>query len=128
LGFRRGLPAQVVIGGFLTRSAQARPGSPWELPTRWLERRRKIDLTKPINFVVDADVGSGAPGGVVLNQNGELIGMVIGTTLKSAVNYFLYRGGDERAVAVHPAGIIEALRNVYGNKRLADELMGEVGK
>lgn len=128
LVFRRGLPAQVVMGGFLTRSSRARPGSPWELPARWLERRRQIDLTKPINFVVDADVGGGAPGGVVLNQNGELIGMIIGTTLKSSVNYFLCRGGDERAVAVHPAGIIEALRNVYSNKRLADELMGEVGK
>jgi hypothetical protein len=128
LGFRRGLPAQIVIGGFLTRSSRARPGSPWELPARWLERRRQIDLTKPINFVIDADVGSGAPGGVVLNQSGELIGMVIGTTLKSSVNHFLYRGGDERAVAVHPAGMIEALRNVYGDGRLADELMGEVGK
>jgi hypothetical protein len=64
------------------------PGSPWELPVQWREMRRQVNLTKPLNFIIDADVGSGAPGGVVLNQNGELIGMVIDTTLKSAVNRF----------------------------------------
>jgi hypothetical protein len=61
---------------------------------------------------------------VVLNQKGELVGVVIDVTLKSAVNRFLYRGGDERAVAVHPAGIIEALRHVYDAGKLADELTG----
>jgi hypothetical protein len=128
LGFGRDVPAQTTMGGLITRAVRAQPGSLWELPARWRERLRQVDLAKPLNFAIDADVGSGAPGGVVLNQNGELIGVVIDSTLKSAVNRFLYRGGDERAVAVHPAGIVEALRRVYGAGKLADELMVGAGK
>jgi hypothetical protein len=128
LGFGRDVPAQTTMAGLFTRAAMAQPGSAWELPVRWREMQRQVNLAKPLNFAIDADVGSGAPGGVVLNQNGELIGMVIDTTLKSAINRFLYRGGDERAVAVHPGGIIEALRQVYGAGKLADELMVGEGK
>jgi hypothetical protein len=124
LGFGRMVPAQTFMAGLVVRAARARPGSPWELPASWREKQRQIGMTTPINFVVDADVGSGAPGGVVLNQKGELVGVVIDVTLKSAVNRFIYRGGDERAVAVHPAGIIEALRHVYDEGKLADELTG----
>ena len=127
LGFGQMVPAETFMAGLVVRAARARPGSPWELPASWRERQRRIGLTTPINFVVDADVGSGAPGGVVLNQKGELVGVVIDVTLKSAVNRFLYRGGDERAVAVHPAGIIEALRHVYDAGKLADELTGVGG-
>jgi hypothetical protein len=123
LGFGRDVPAQTTMAGLFARAAMAVPGSPGELPARWKESSSQVDLAKPLNFAIDADVGSGAPGGVVLNQNGELIGMVIDTTLKSAVNRFLYRGGDERAVAVHPGGIVEALRHIYGAGKLADELM-----
>jgi hypothetical protein len=124
----RVVPAQTSLGGLLIRGARTRPGSPWELPARWREKRNQVNLAPSLNFVLDADVGSGGPGGVVLNQNGELIGIIIDTTLKSAVNRFLYRGGDERAVAVHPAGIVEALRHVYDAAKLADELTGRGGK
>jgi hypothetical protein len=120
----RVVPAQVLMGGMLVRAGRAAPGSSWELPVRWRERRAQVDLGKPLNFVVDADVGSGAPGGAVLDPEGELLGIVIDTTLKSAVNRFQYRGGDDRAVAVHAAGIVEALRHVYDAGRLVDEVTG----
>jgi hypothetical protein len=122
LDFGREVPFQTTLGGLITRTARARPGSPWRLPKLWRDKQSQIDLAKPINFAIDADVGSGASGGAVLNADGELVGVVIDSTLKSAVNRFLYRGGDERAVAVHPAGIIEALRQIYGATKLADEL------
>jgi hypothetical protein len=47
-----------------------------------------------------------------------------GEVLKSAVNRSLYRGGDERAVAVQPAGIVEVARRACGTGKLAEELMG----
>jgi hypothetical protein len=122
LDFGRDVPAVTTLGGLISRAARAQPGSPWRLPRRWQSRQRQVDLAQPLNFIIDADVGSGAPGAAVLNRKGEFIGMVIDSTLKSAVNRFIYRGGDERAVAVHPAGILEAIRRVYGAEDLADEL------
>jgi hypothetical protein len=120
----RVVPAQALTGGMIVRAGRAQPGSPWELPARWREKRPQIDLGQPLNFVVDADVGSGAPGGAVLDRNGELLGIVIDTTAKSAVNRFQYRGADDRAVAVHAAGIVEALRHVYDAGKLVDEVTG----
>jgi hypothetical protein len=38
---------------------------------------------------------------------------------------FVYEGERNRAVAVHSAAMIEALRKVYGASRLADELQGK---
>jgi len=53
--------------------------------------------------------------------------MIVHTTLGSGVNRIFYRDGDERAVAVHPAGIVETILHVYGAGRLADELLAAGG-
>lgn len=62
LDFGRPVPAQVLMGvlmgGMIVRAGRALPGSPWELPARWRERRAQIDLGKPLSFVLDAEVGS----------------------------------------------------------------------
>ena len=121
------VPAQTTMAPLVTRGARARPGSPWHLPARWQQRKAQLTLTTPVNFLTDADVGSGAPGAVVLNQRGQLVGMIIDITGKSAVNRFVYRGANDRAAAVHPAGVLEALRRIYDAGKLADELTAAGG-
>ncbi len=118
------VPSQTTFAGMVARAAWARPGSPWALPPRWRDRKRRVALTTPINFLTDADVGSGAPGAVVLDRLGQAVGVIIDVTRKSAVNRLLYRDRNDRAIAVHAAGIVEALRQVYDAGKLADELAG----
>jgi hypothetical protein len=82
----------------------------------------RVALPTPIKFITDADVGGGAPASSVLNLRGEAVGMIMDVNAKAALNPLLYRGGPDRAVAVHAAGIVEALRNVYQAQGLIDEL------
>jgi hypothetical protein len=120
--YARAVPAMTTLAGLAVKGRRARPGSPWELPPRWRERMSQVALPTPINFVTDADVGGGAPGAVVLNQRGEALGMIIDINAKAALNPLLYRGESDRAVGVHAAGIVEALRKVYQADGLADEI------
>jgi hypothetical protein len=57
-----------------------------------------------------------------VNRNGELVGLIFDGNIESLVGRFVYDETKNRAVAVHSAAILEALRVVYSAGPLADEL------
>jgi hypothetical protein len=61
----------------------------------------------------------------VVNRDGELVGLIFDGNIESLAGDFVYEGEKNRAVAVHSAGMIEALRKLYGGDKLADELEGK---
>ena len=97
---------------------------PYNLPARFLERRSKVDLTGPLDFVSACDVVGGNSGSPVVNKQGELVGLIFDGNIESLVGDFVYYEVNNRAVAVHSGAIIEALREVYDASSLADELEG----
>jgi hypothetical protein len=96
--------------------------APYRLPQRWEEAKPRLTLDTPFNFVSTNDIIGGNSGSPVVNQNGELVGLIFDGNIHQLPNRFLYRDVKERSVAVHVAGILEALQKVYGARALVEEL------
>ena len=95
---------------------------PFQLPKSWTDRKAQLNLSTPFDFVNTADIIGGNSGSPVVNRAGELVGIIFDGNIQSLVLDYNYSDKQARAVAVHAAGIAEALRKAYGADRLLSEL------
>jgi hypothetical protein len=121
------VPYKTTFFGLYDRAFGFGNQSPFDLAPRILERRDRVDLATPLNFVYTADTIGGNSGSPVVNRNGELVGLNFDSNLQKLSNRYWYIDEQEgsRAVGVHTAGILEALRKIYDANELAAELTGK---
>jgi hypothetical protein len=122
------VPFETTFAGLYRKNAEQKNRGPYELPKLWLERKDRLNLKVPLNFVCTADIIGGNSGSPVINKDAEVVGLIFDGNIQSLVWDFVYSAEQGRAVAVHSAGIVEALRAVYDAGPLADELQnGQTG-
>ena len=118
-------PPFTTFYGLYDRAASFSDKAPWNLTPKEEAARDKLDLSKPVDFVTTNDIIGGNSGSPVVDRNGELVGLVFDGNIESLAGDFVYDGTKNRGVAVHSAGMLEALRKIYGVGALADELEGK---
>ncbi len=121
------VPFKTTFFGLYDRAESFGEKPPYDLPVRYKEGRNKLDLSTPLNFVYTADTIGGNSGSPVINRNAELVGLNFDSNIQKLSNRYWYieEAEGSRAVAVHSAGILEALKKLYDAPELVKELTGK---
>jgi len=114
-------PFTTIAGAY----AHATGAPPYDLPKSWLDAQPTIAGATPFNFVSTADIIGGNSGSPVINGKAQIVGLIFDGNIQSLGGDYGYDIRQNRAVAVHSSGLLEAIRAVYHADRLADELRGQ---
>lgn len=98
--------------------------SEWTLPDRWVTPPDSFDLETPLNVVSTNDISGGSSGSPLLNGDLEIVGVAFDSNMQALPNEYLFRDREARAISVDSRGILEALDDMYGAKRLVREITG----
>jgi Peptidase S46 len=110
------------LAGLYARSDSHKAEFPYNLPSRWLEKKSALNLDTPFNFVSTNDIIGGNSGSPAINQNGELVGLIFDGNIQSLVGDFIYDGTVNRAISVDSRGMLEVLKKIFGANEIAAEL------
>ena len=112
------------LGGLYDRSANFKAVFPYNLPSRWTEKKSALNLKTPFNFVSTNDIIGGNSGSPTINQNAELVGLIFDGNIQSLVGNFIYDESVNRAISVDSRGMLEVLRKVFNADDVVKELTG----
>lgn len=97
---------------------------PFDAPERWLKRKSELDMKTPFNFISTIDITGGNSGSPLIDKDARLVGLVFDGNRHSIAGAYWYDPDLNRAVAVHPAIMLEALEKVYD----AGYILGEINR
>lgn len=104
---------------------RATGSEPFALPESWLNAKAKVQKDTPMNICSTNDIIGGNSGSPVINKNAEIVGLIFDGNIQSLGGDYGYDPEVNRAVAVHSAGILEILKNVYAADRIVKDLKGD---
>ena len=96
---------------------------PFRIPDSWLAAKSQLDPATRFDLSTNNDIIGGNSGSPVIDAHGRVVGLVFDGNIHSISGDYWYDAELNRAVAVDPAIIFEALRKVYR----AQELLAELG-
>ncbi len=96
---------------------------PFAVPENWQTARATLDLATPFNLSTNSDIVGGNSGSPLIDADGRIVGLLFDGNIHSISGAYWFDVEKNRAVAVHPAIIREALAKVYR----AESLLAELG-
>ena len=102
--------------------ARATGAAPFRIPDSWLAVRDKLDMNTLFNLATNSDIVGGNSGSPLISTKGEVVGLLFDGNIHSISGSYWFDTEKNRAVAVHPAIMREALTKVYGADTLLKEL------
>ena len=120
------IPWDTTIGGTFAHAAAHNNAPPFDLPKSWAAKKAELkDDKTPFNFVCTADIIGGNSGSPVVNRANEFVGIIFDGNIQSLPWDYQFDDRQGRAVSVHSAGILDALRKVYHADDVVKELTGK---
>jgi hypothetical protein len=101
---------------------RATGASPFKIPASWIRVKDKLDMRTPFCISTNNDIVGGNSGSPLIDAGGEIVGLMFDGNIHSIAGRYWFNAANNRAIAVHPAIIREALDTVYGAKSLLKEL------
>lgn len=96
--------------------------SPFKIPDTWLNVKDTLDLSTPFCLSTTNDIVGGNSGSPLINARGHIVGLMFDGNIHSISGAYWFDAADNRAIAVHPAIIREALDKVYKAHDLLAEM------
>jgi len=96
--------------------------APFKIPDSWMKVKDRLDMRVPFCISTNNDIVGGNSGSPLIDAEGRMVGLVFDGNIDSIAGTYWFDASKNRAVAVHPAIIREALEQVYGAKALLAEL------
>lgn len=116
-------PVKTTFYGVLDRYHSFGKKFPFNLPKIWENLPKEFDLSTPLNFITTNDIIGGNSGSPMINKEGKIVGLVFDGNVESLTADFIYTDEANRAIAVHSQGMVEAISDLYGAKKLAQEIL-----
>jgi len=116
------VPPKTTFNGLYERNAAFDNQPPYDLPQHWIDKKSKLNLDTPYNFVSTIDIIGGNSGSPILNRNAEVVGLVFDGNIESLPGNYWFDERVNRCVAVHTGGMLEAILKIYEENDLVREL------
>jgi hypothetical protein len=101
---------------------RATGSSPFKIPASWTRVKEKLDMRTPFCISTNNDIVGGNSGSPLIDVDGRIVGLMFDGNIHSIAGRYWFDAANNRAIAVHPAIIREALDKVYGARSLLTEL------
>jgi len=108
---------------YLERAFERSTGvSPFKIPDSWMKVKSQLDMRTPFCISTTSDIVGGNSGSPLIDAQGRIVGLMFDGNIHSISGDYWFDAAKNRAIAVHPAIIREALDKVYGAAALLAEL------
>jgi hypothetical protein len=115
--------AQVEPFTYLERAFDRSTGvSPFKIPDSWMKVKSQLDMRTPFCISTTSDIVGGNSGSPLIDAQGRIVGLMFDGNIHSISGDYWFDAAKNRAIAVHPAIIREALGKVYGAAALLAEM------
>jgi Peptidase S46 len=101
---------------------RATGASPFKVPASWMKVKEQLDMHTPFCISTNSDIVGGNSGSPMIDAGGRIVGLMFDGNIHSIAGHYWFNPANNRAIAVHPAIIREALDKVYAAKSLLAEL------
>jgi hypothetical protein len=110
---------------YLDRAFERATGAaPFKIPDSWIKVKDRLELKTPFCMSTSNDIVGGNSGSPLLDAKANIVGLIFDNNIEGIAGIYWFDPAHNRAVALHPAIIREALDVVYGAKSLLTELGG----
>jgi hypothetical protein len=101
---------------------RATGATPFKIPESWTRVKARLDMSTPFCISTSNDIVGGNSGSPLIDVDGKIVGLMFDGNIYSIAGRYWFNPENNRAIAVHPAIIREALEKVYDAKELLAEL------
>lgn len=102
--------------------ARATGATPFKIPESWMRVKSQLNMNTPFCISTSNDIVGGNSGSPLIDVSGKMVGLMFDGNIHSIAGRYWFNPENNRAIALHPAIIREALDKVYGAKELLSEL------